>query len=679
MKPPMRALKGAGIILAGIVGAVAFVFLLAVYILGLLWVSTNVFDYLNAAAVIAVAVCLFVLLPLALFRVTRKFSVYGLYISSVIFGVSTWILGFLVTFQHWGAIGVFVGVIMGIVGVVPLGILASAVHADWPQVGDLALGLVVTFGARMVAVMLATWMDRDEAGINSNSTSESTAPINRSPISYAAEKRRTSLRFDPVKRLQIILTALGVFILCGLAVRGIFDPSRHDYQQAMVNFQHHPIASISGALLPAIMLSPLAYWMFGWILRRNAARFKICEHCAETIKAEAKVCRYCGRDVAPASRMAVEARQQAADEQRRPGDAANPVRAVAASAAISATNRAQSRNPWQQSRPALVAACALALVAFGSIGWFARQAQAPKYEGQDFDTLTAKYEGPWTEYQRSDKIPRFDELPSAPIKAGPYEDAAAAHNRGDYAAALRLFHPLADQGNSAAQNRLGSMYSNGEGVPQDDAEAVKWLRRAADRGNTPAQNNLGIAYWNGRGVKRNDAEAVRWFRLAADQGFVDAQANLGHMYFAGPVELQSDAEAVKWFRLAASQGDAPAQYFLGFMYFNGRGVPKNNVDAYIWLNRAAAQGDRIVGDVAVKFRDLVEQSLTTVQLAEATRFAQERKSKSTSRGDLLSDADVGLLSDVPAPKQSAQGGTPQHSRDLAPWGSLPDAPQPRRR
>ena len=73
------------------------------------------------------------------------------------------------TLQYWGAIGVFVGVIMGVVGIVPLGMLASAFHSDWSAVGQLALGLVLTFGARMAAFMVAARMDRDEAGVNSNS------------------------------------------------------------------------------------------------------------------------------------------------------------------------------------------------------------------------------------------------------------------------------------------------------------------------------------------------------------------------------------------------------------------------------------------------------------------------------------------------------------------------------
>ena len=63
---------------------------------------------------------------------------------------------------------------------------------------------------------------------------------------------------------------------------------------------------------------------------------------------------------------------------------------------------------------------------------------------------------------------------SAPVAAGPLEDAAAALDRSDYATALRLFRPLAEKGNPRAQFNLGFMYANGRGVPKNYAEALKW-------------------------------------------------------------------------------------------------------------------------------------------------------------------------------------------------------------
>jgi TPR repeat protein len=58
---------------------------------------------------------------------------------------------------------------------------------------------------------------------------------------------------------------------------------------------------------------------------------------------------------------------------------------------------------------------------------------------------------------------------SLAVKAfgGPFEDATAAIERGDYEEAYRLTKPLAEQGNAEAQFNLGILYANGQGVPQE--------------------------------------------------------------------------------------------------------------------------------------------------------------------------------------------------------------------
>ncbi|MBT6105900.1 MAG: sel1 repeat family protein, partial [Porticoccaceae bacterium] len=70
----------------------------------------------------------------------------------------------------------------------------------------------------------------------------------------------------------------------------------------------------------------------------------------------------------------------------------------------------------------------------------------------------------------------------------------------------------AEQGDAVAQNNLAVMYALGDGVPENDTEAVKWYRKAAEQGNAVAQNNLGFMYNKGEGVPENDAEAVKWYR-----------------------------------------------------------------------------------------------------------------------------------------------------------------------
>ena len=117
--------------------------------------------------------------------------------------------------------------------------------------------------------------------------------------------------------------------------------------------------------------------------------------------------------------------------------------------------------------------------------------------------------------------------------ADPLEDGVAAYQRGDYAAAVARFRPLATQGDSNAQFNLGMMYRKGQGAEQNFAEAVKWYRLAAAQGVTSAQFNLGVMYDQEKGMAQNNAEAAKWYRLAAAQGHAGAQANLGVMFDQG--------------------------------------------------------------------------------------------------------------------------------------------------
>jgi uncharacterized protein len=114
---------------------------------------------------------------------------------------------------------------------------------------------------------------------------------------------------------------------------------------------------------------------------------------------------------------------------------------------------------------------------------------------------------------------------AAPAVAGPFEDGWDAALRGDYATAIRLWRPLADQGDSIAQTNLGNIYACGAcAVPQDYAAAVSWYRKAGDQGNPIGQHFLGDMYVNGHGVPQDYVLAHMWFNLAAATGIVDGAA-----------------------------------------------------------------------------------------------------------------------------------------------------------
>ena len=148
----------------------------------------------------------------------------------------------------------------------------------------------------------------------------------------------------------------------------------------------------------------------------------------------------------------------------------------------------------------------------------------------------------------------------------------------------------AKAGDPESQVALGWYYMNGDGLPKDEKEAIRWFTRAAEQGYAKAQHNLGVCYAFGNGVAKDKVESVRWFRKAAEQGIAESQYNLGVSLQNGIGVKMDGVEAVKWYRRAAGQGYADAQYNLGICLDNGIGVKKNESDACKWYVKAAELG-----------------------------------------------------------------------------------------
>ena len=182
---------------------------------------------------------------------------------------------------------------------------------------------------------------------------------------------------------------------------------------------------------------------------------------------------------------------------------------------------------------------------------------------------------------------------------------------------LAAFLGCGDNMERAAETVTNAPQRENTEVVLDESDLDK-IRESADQGDAEAQHGLGIKYHNGIGVPQNDAEAVKWFRLAADQGVAEAQFMLGGLYMSGKGVAKDNTEAAKWFRLAAEQGDAMAQYSLGLEYYKGTGIPKDDAEAYMWLTVAAESG------MPTKmFLDKIDQNLTQQDLSKAQQRATE--------------------------------------------------------
>ena len=165
-----------------------------------------------------------------------------------------------------------------------------------------------------------------------------------------------------------------------------------------------------------------------------------------------------------------------------------------------------------------------------------------------------------------------------------FEKGMAAWNKKKWAAALREFVPLAQQGDAVAQGILSEAYRDGKGVKQDYALARKWMLRSANQED--------------------------------DMAYI-AQFQMGEFYALGLGVPQDFTTAVKWYRKSAEHGNRDAHSVLGHAYYKGLGVPQDNVSAHMWFNIAASLGH----PQAEKDRDIVARKMTSVELAKAQKRA----------------------------------------------------------
>lgn len=97
------------------------------------------------------------------------------------------------------------------------------------------------------------------------------------------------------------------------------------------------------------------------------------------------------------------------------------------------------------------------------------------------------------------------------IRGGEY----VAFDRADFETALRVWKPLAEEGDPVAQTYVAAIYEKGMGVPPDFAQAVSWYEKASAQGYARAQFALGYLYEQGLGVAADPIKAANLYRAAA--------------------------------------------------------------------------------------------------------------------------------------------------------------------
>lgn len=118
--------------------------------------------------------------------------------------------------------------------------------------------------------------------------------------------------------------------------------------------------------------------------------------------------------------------------------------------------------------------------------------------------------------------------------AANYQSGVDAYYRGDFAGAMEAWRPLAEAGDSVAQNSIGALYDHGLGVPEDNYEAARWYEMAAQQGLPLAMRNLANQYATGHGMPYDTEMARQWYEKAAAQGDQQSVSLLRQLKPAAP-------------------------------------------------------------------------------------------------------------------------------------------------
>lgn len=202
---------------------------------------------------------------------------------------------------------------------------------------------------------------------------------------------------------------------------------------------------------------------------------------------------------------------------------------------------------------------------------------------------------------------------AATVRAG-----IEAWQRSDYAGAVAIWLPLAEQGDADAAFNLGQAYRLGRGVSVDLATAQKWLEAAARANHLDAQTTLGL--------------------LLFDSGSRDS--------------------ALQWLKKAAERGEPRALLVYGTALFNGDGVARDPVLAYAYVSRSAAQG--------------LEPAKSTLQQLDALLPVEQRQkgvamALQQAKGKPAAKPTPAPKAAAASPKKQAVAATPASSAATSRW------------
>lgn len=169
----MNYLKSVAGTLFGILIFIAFVVISFLFIKYGVGVTVFIYPILDKVVYLTFFITV-ILIILSFINKFQELSLWGIFICSYVFGLYGWIYSFLVTYAIWGFLGVFIGLCLMGVGIVPIALLATLINTQWVMFLNILISIALTYGSRMYSLRIAAKIDNENSKLRSEYISDTT-------------------------------------------------------------------------------------------------------------------------------------------------------------------------------------------------------------------------------------------------------------------------------------------------------------------------------------------------------------------------------------------------------------------------------------------------------------------------------------------------------------------------
>ncbi|KZK97892.1 Sel1 repeat protein [Pseudovibrio sp. Ad5] len=231
-------------------------------------------------------------------------------------------------------------------------------------------------------------------------------------------------------------------------------------------------------------------------------------------------------------------------------------------------------------------------------------------------------------------------------------EGARAYYSGEKDKALSPLRYAAENGQAMAAWKLGRMYAEGDGVPEDDLQAFQYFSQVVREYSSDGPKarsapfvasalvELGRYFLTGIGdspVKQNTHKAREVFTYAASYfGDADAQYNLGIMYLNDKLPDYDRRLAARWLKLAAVKGHVGAQAKFGELLYFTEELTTARMTGLKWMTLARRQV--VGGDNDAWIVSLHEKAFSLASEKERRNSAEWADAWLVKRGHVIASS-----------------------------------------